>query len=360
MRLGRVGDGDAAEPHHEHGREDRQGLAARANHPAIHPDQRGREDQDHEDNEEVREAVRILERVRGVDVKEAAAVAPEVLDRLHRRDGTLSDRLRNAADSVHRGVVREVLQHALRNEDQRGDERHRQQHVEDRAGNVGVEVAEVLAAATGDAADHRDGDGDTYGGGAELLHRQPEHLADVGHRVLAAVVLPVRVGEERGDGVERDVPWGRVELHPAVVVPGIERLGAQDQVEDQPARKREEEEALRIGLPVLFALSIDAEGAIEPPLEPAENRREEDALAHVDLGEVATNDRRQTDQQSAEDDDLQPAVDGHFAFLELLAAKQGVEEVGGDQYRDDEPKEVRGAHEGKRRSHTRSMPSISR
>ena len=45
----------------------------------------------------------------------------------------------------------------------------------------------------------------------EVLHGQPGHLAEVGHRRLAAVVLPVRVGHERRGRVERHVPRRRVE-----------------------------------------------------------------------------------------------------------------------------------------------------
>ena len=57
---------------------------------------------------------------------------------------------------------------------------------------------------------------DADAGREPVLHRQPDHLAEVAHRRLAAVELPVGVRQERRGGVERDVP-GR----------GFEALGVQ-------------------------------------------------------------------------------------------------------------------------------------
>ena len=50
-------------------------------------------------------------------------------------------------------------------------------------------------------ADQRDRDHDADRGGQEVLHRQAGHLDQVAHGRLAGVVLPVRVGHERGGGV---------------------------------------------------------------------------------------------------------------------------------------------------------------
>ena len=83
------------------------------------------------------------------------------------------------------------------------------------------------------AADQRDRDDDADGRGDEVLHRQTGHLAEVRERRLAAVVLPVRVRDERRRRVEAQVPGARVE---AVRVERVQRLRAQDQVEREPER----------------------------------------------------------------------------------------------------------------------------
>jgi hypothetical protein len=51
----------------------------------------------------------------------------------------------------------------------------------------------------------------------KVLHRQPEHLRQIGQRALAAVVLPVGVGDEADGGVEGEI--GRDRAMPG----GIER-----------------------------------------------------------------------------------------------------------------------------------------
>ena len=69
--------------------------------------------------EEVRERRRVLERVRRVGIEEAAAIRPDLLDGLLRGDRTLRDRLRGAFDRLGDRVGMEVLDHALRAEEQR-------------------------------------------------------------------------------------------------------------------------------------------------------------------------------------------------------------------------------------------------
>ena len=109
------------------------------------------------------------------------------------------------------GGVAEVLDHALGDEEEGADDRDRHQDVEQDADQVLPEVAERAAAAGDDAADQGDDDGDPDRGGDEVLHRQAGHLGEVGERRLAAVVLPVGVGDEGGGGVEAEVPGAGVE-----------------------------------------------------------------------------------------------------------------------------------------------------
>ena len=66
-----------ADPDQPHGGEDRVALPDVPDHHAEGAGQRERDDQDQEDLEEVGEGVRVLERVGGVGVEEAAAVGAE-------------------------------------------------------------------------------------------------------------------------------------------------------------------------------------------------------------------------------------------------------------------------------------------
>ena len=204
-----------------------------------------------QDLEEVREPRRVLERHRRVDVEEAAAVGAELLDRLLRGDRAERERLREPAERADVAVVaRASAARPARHEHEPDDDRHRDQHVQQRADQVAVEVPELVRGAGDQAADQRDDDGDGDGGRDEVLHRQARHLREVRHRRLAAVVLPVGVGEERRGGVERVVPRGRREPQR---VPRVQRLGAQDQVQQQPEQRAEDQDRLRVRLPVLAA-----------------------------------------------------------------------------------------------------------
>ncbi len=100
VRLGDVGDRRGAEEHHHHHAVDRVALTAVAGHPPVHEHERRRDDQHEQHLEEVGERRRVLERVRRVDVEEAAAVGAELLDHLLRGHRAHRDRLRQAGDRV--------------------------------------------------------------------------------------------------------------------------------------------------------------------------------------------------------------------------------------------------------------------
>ena len=173
-------------------------------------------------------------------LKKPAAVGPQLLDDLLRRHRPERHLLHRPGQRVGGRWARQRLHHALRDEDQRA-RGERQQHVQQRAEQVPPEVAQADAAARDEPADHRNGDADANRGGDEVLHRQAGHLAERRHRRLA-VVLPVRIRDERRRGVERDVPRAGVK---ALRVPRMQRLGAQDQMQRQPEQTREHEQAAR-------------------------------------------------------------------------------------------------------------------
>ena len=78
--LGRPGDGEERRPGHVHHGDEHHALAPVADQRPERPGEADRDHEQQEDLEEVRERVRVLERLGGVGVEDAAAVRPELLD----------------------------------------------------------------------------------------------------------------------------------------------------------------------------------------------------------------------------------------------------------------------------------------
>ena len=190
------GEAGGSGPDREHDREQHPALALVLDEAPVGVGERERDHQQDEDLEQVREAVRVLERVGGVGVVGPAAVLAQLLDRLLARDRAAGDRLGDALHGRGVGEAVEVLHDALAREHDRDDDRERQQHPDRAPREIDPEVADRRGAAADEAPDQRDGDGEADGGREEVLHGEPGHLGEVAHRQLAAVVLPVRVGDE--------------------------------------------------------------------------------------------------------------------------------------------------------------------
>ena len=101
---------------------------------------------------------------------------------------------------------------------------------------VDPEVADRRRAPPHEPAHERDRNREANRGGDEVLHRQPGHLGEVAHGQLAAVVLPVRVGDEADRGVERE------RRRNADRVGRIERQRALQALEPVEAEHRDEAE----------------------------------------------------------------------------------------------------------------------
>jgi hypothetical protein len=166
--------------------------------------------------------------------------------------------------SVRRVAV-ECLRHSLRDEDHREDDRERQEDVDDRAVEVAPEVPEPDAPTSArDAADDRGGDRHPDAGRDELLHGKPGHLAEVRHRRLAGVVLPVRVRDEARRCVQRNRP-----RHAGEVI-GVEEevtLEAQQPEEEDAEQDGEHEHRAAVLLPVLVDRRVAAEQAEKRALD---------------------------------------------------------------------------------------------
>ena len=297
----------------------------------------GRDHEDGEHLEEVRQRRRVLERVRRVHVEESAAVGAELLDGdLGRRgpDGQdllgqgrlrhlrlallVEDRLAvlvglrlvvlSGLDDRDLRVGAEGLDDALRDEDEREHERERQQDVERRPREIDPEVADRLGGAPREPADEGGQRRHPGGGRDEVLHGEPQHLGQVAHGRLAAVALPVRVGAEADGGVERRIGRHGTE---SLRVQGQDALEPLERVDDQDAHEVEQEHGDRIGLPALLGVGPDAGDPVDQSLEPSEHSVEADRLALVDAGHVGAEWLRQQEEDDDIEHELEDAVPGH-------------------------------------------------
>ena len=306
--FGPVGDGDAGDEQHAHHGEDRPALALVADHAAEHVGQRRADREDRQHLDEVRQRRRVLERMRGVGVEEAAAIGAEHLDRDLRGDRADRDGLLGAFQRRGIDIGAERLRHALPDQEQRVDDADRQQHIERAAGQIDPEIADGARRRAREAADQRHGDRDAGRGREEVLVRQAQHLREIGHRAFAAVVLPVGVGDEADRGVEGEVRRNR---GLPCRVERQHRLQPHQRIEEEEAADVEQQHGDGIGQPVLLALLVDAGDPVEPGFDRAQNRRQECALAIEDARHVAAERLHQRDDDRAEQQDLNPANESH-------------------------------------------------
>jgi hypothetical protein len=185
-------------------------------------------------------------------------------------------------------------------QDDGADERERHQDVGQRAVEVAPEVPDGGGGAARQAADERGEDGHADRGGYEVLNREPGHLAQVRHRRLAAVVLPVRVrhearGRARGDVRQDGAHAVRIERQAA--------LHAQENVEEHGPDAHENERRDGVGAPGLLACRPVADETHEAALDRGERMPGAEPVA-VDLRHVDPERVREEDQRDRVEDDL--------------------------------------------------------
>ena len=302
------GDADRAEQQREHRGEERPALPLAAGQPPERVGERKGDQQEREHLDEVREAGRVLERVRRVRVHDPAAVRPQLLDRLLARDRAAVDLLRRAFHGLHRRRPAQRLDCPLAREQQRDHEREWQQDAGRRPDEIDPEVADRLSVPAGETADQRDRDRGADGRGGEVLHRQPGHLGEVAHRRLAAVVLPVRVRDEADRRVERErrrhtVDSGRVE--------GEQPLEALERVQAEHGDDAEREQRPRVHRPRLLALRVDPRCAIQDALDRCEDAIAGSRAAPVDACQVGAEHPRAGEHERDERGDLEPGGAAH-------------------------------------------------
>jgi hypothetical protein len=141
----------------------------------------------------------------------------------------------------------------------------------------------------------------------KVLHRQAGHLAEVGHRRLAGIGLPVGVGDEGDRRVEGQEGRHRGE---ALRVQRQHVLQAQDHVEQREAARVEGQHGEQVALPAL-ARGIHARGAQQRAVEFGE-----EAEAPLrDGGEPSPNGHRRDHGDAQHERDLRPADEGHVQRL---------------------------------------------
>jgi hypothetical protein len=147
----------------------------------------------------------------------------------------------------------------------------------------------------------------------------------VAHGGLAAVVLPVGVGDERDRGVEGELRRHGREARRVQRQPGLQAL---ERVEDEESLQIEGEHREGVAEPGLLGAQVDAGEAVERPLD---EREGPGAFEHA--GEPGAEGLRQRGDDGAEEGDLDPAVDGHRRASEPLGPDERpaeIEEEAGD------------------------------
>ena len=258
------------EPDRDHHREEHVALLLVADELAVRVGEREPDHRQQVDLEEVREPVRVLERVRGVRVPEPAAVRADLLDRLLARARAARGSPAVAFERADRRRSRARFCTTPWRDEARSRRRRRagRNTRSDAAGEVDPEVADRVRPAAGQAADQGDRDREPDRGRHEVLHREPGHLGEVAHRRLGGVALPVRVRDEADRGVERERLTdpgrvGRVQRQH-----GLQPL---QPVEEQRADDAEREHRERVDGPPLLPVRVDPADPVDQPLD-----REED------------------------------------------------------------------------------------
>ncbi|MGY3120787.1 hypothetical protein ACVWXQ_004724 [Bradyrhizobium sp. S3.14.4] len=303
-----VGDGDTGDEQHAHHREDRPALALVADHAAEHIGHGRADQEDREHLHEVRQRRRVLEGMGGVGIEEAAAIGPEHLDRDLRGHRADRDGLLGAFERRGLDVSTERLRHALPDQEQRVDDADRQQHVKCRAGDVDPEITDRAHRGARESADHGHRERDAGRRRQEILVRQAEHLHEIGYRALAAVILPVGIGDEGNRGVEGEILGdsalpGRVERQ--------HRLKPHHAVDDQEAADMKQQHRDRVGQPMLLAPLFDARKPINAGLDRPQHRRQERPLAVEHSRHVPAERFCQRDDNRAKENDLEPTDHSH-------------------------------------------------
>ena len=188
------------------------------------------------------------------------------------------------------------------------------------AGQIDPEIADRLRRRAREAAHQRERHREAGRGRQEVVHGEAEHLGEMTHRRLAAVVLPVGVGDEADRGVEGEIGRDRVEA------PRVQRqdvLQPLQRVEREEAGDGENDHRDRVAEPVLLARRIDAGEAVEAAFDRPQNRGQESPFAREHPGDERAERHGARHDQGERQRDLQPAGKRHREALEVRIFRDG-------------------------------------
>ena len=140
------------------------------------------------------------------------------------------------------------------------------------------------------------------------MHGQTQHLCQMAHGGLTAVILPVGIGDETHRRVEGEI--GRN----AVKMLRIERqiaLQPLNRIKRNKARQRKGQKGQSIIKPVLLLCGLDPRKAVQAPLNRRKNRREKRALSRKNLRHIAAQRQRNRKHRQQNKRNLRPAHKCH-------------------------------------------------
>ena len=254
----------------------------------------------------------------GVGVEEAAAVGAELLDDLLARDRSDRDRLLRALEGRRVDRAGERLRHSESDKRERADDRDREEDVKRDAGQVDPEVPDRRRRRARKSAYERERHCKARRRRDEVVHGEAEHLGEMTHGRLAAVVLPVRVGDEAGRGVEGEIGRDGVE---AARVQRQKVLQPLQGVERQESGDGKDDHRDRVAEPVLLPRRVDARQPIEGALDRPEHGRQEVSFAGVRVRDDFAQGNGADDHERKRQRDLQPADKGHWKILEIRISR---------------------------------------
>lgn len=257
-------DRDRRAPGQGHHGDDGVSLTVVTDHRPEGPRERERDDQHEIDLDQVGEGVGVLEGVRGVRVVETTTVGAQFLDGLLGGDGASGQALVPARDGGDVVDSVEVLNGTGSHQNDREDEGQRQQKAKHNACQVHPEIPDAIGLLPVEAPDQCGDDGDTHGGGDEVLYREARHLDQVPHRRLTGIRLPVGIGDEGCRSVERLIRGNR--LHSQGQQEMV--LQAQKRVQEQHRYGGEGKDAPQVDRPLLVGVAIHSACPVDQALNP--------------------------------------------------------------------------------------------
>ena len=246
--------------------------------------------------------------MRSIDVEEAAAVSAEHLDRDLRGDWADRNGLLRALQRGGVDIIAERLRDALPDQEQRIRYAKGNKDVERAARDIDPEIADGTNRVAGETANQRQCQRNAGCRRQIVLVGQAEHLHEIRHRPLAAVVLPVGISDEADRRIKRQIGSDsrlvrRIERQPL--------LHAHQHIKNQKPADVKQQHANRIGHRMLFLALVNAADLVDGDLDRTEDWREPRPFAVEHARHIGAEHRRNRNDDDAIEQNLPPTDGGH-------------------------------------------------